>query len=75
MIRIIYQREKCIGCNACTEASKFRWRLSRKDGKSILIDSIKKRNFHIAIAGDDEWEANKTAAENCPVKIIKLEKV
>ncbi|NUM31124.1 MAG: ferredoxin [Bacteroidetes bacterium] len=75
MIRIIFQREKCIGCNACTEAARYRWRLSRKDGKSILLDSIKKRNFYISIIGDDEWDANKIAAESCPVKIIKLEKI
>lgn len=75
MIRIIFQREKCIGCNACTEAANYRWRLSRKDGKSLLLGSEKKRNFYISIVGDDELEANKEAAKNCPVKIIKIEKI
>lgn len=75
MIRIVFQRDKCIGCNACTEAASYRWRLSRKDGKSNLIGGVKKKKFYINTVGDDEWETNKRASDNCPVKIIKLEKI
>ena len=75
MIRIVFQRDKCIGCNACTEAASYRWRLSRKDGKSNLIGGVKKKKFYINTVGDDEWETNIRASDNCPVKIIKLEKI
>ena len=75
MIRIVFQRDKCIGCNACTEAASYRWRLSRKDGKSNLIGGVKKKNFYINTVCDDEWETTIRASDNCPVKIIKLEKI
>ncbi len=75
MIRIVFQRAKCIGCNACVDAAKYRWRISRKDGKCILIGGREKKGFYTVMAGDDEWEANVKAANQCPVKIIKLEKV
>ncbi len=75
MIRIIQQRAKCIGCNACVEAARYRWRLSRKDGKCSLIGGIEKKGFVSITVGDDEWEDNKMAAKHCPVNIIKIEKI
>ncbi|MCC6600450.1 MAG: ferredoxin [Crocinitomicaceae bacterium] len=74
MIRIIHFREKCVGCNACVEAAPFRWRISRKDGKSILINSVEKKQVFSLLTGDDELSANILAANNCPVKVIKIEK-
>lgn len=75
MIRIIQYRIKCIGCNACVEASPFRWRISRKDGKSVLIGGVKKKKIYSVVIGDDEYTANLKASNNCPVKIIQLEKI
>ncbi|MCG3165344.1 MAG: hypothetical protein POELPBGB_01107 [Bacteroidia bacterium] len=75
MIRIIHFREKCVGCNACVEAAPFRWRISRKDGKSILIGGKERKNVFSLLTGEDEFLANISASENCPVKIIKLEKL
>ncbi len=40
MVRIFFQRAKCIGCNACVESNKNRWRISRADGKSTLVGGI-----------------------------------
>jgi ferredoxin len=75
MIRISQQRQKCIGCNACVEAAYYRWRMSRKDGKCTLIGGIEKKgNFHL-IAGDDEYEDNLSASRNCPVKIIRVDRI
>jgi ferredoxin len=45
MIRIIQQRIKCIGCNACVEAADYRWRISTKDGKCTLVGGVEKRGF------------------------------
>lgn len=75
MIRIVQQREKCIGCNACVEAADYRWRISRKDGKCTLIGGKNKKGFYSMVAGDDEYEDNLAAAKHCPVNIIKVEKV
>lgn len=75
MIRIIQLREKCIGCNACVEASFSRWRISRKDGKSILVGGTKKKSTFAILVGDDEYIENMRAAKNCPVNIIQVIKL
>lgn len=75
MIRITQQRNKCIGCNACVEAAFYRWRISRKDGKSTLIGGKEKNGFFNVVTGNDEYEDNIIAARNCPVNIIIVEHV
>jgi ferredoxin len=74
MVRIVQQRAKCIGCNACVEAAMYRWRLSRKDGKCTLIGATEKKGFFTVVVGDDEYDDNVSAAKHCPVNIIKVEK-
>jgi len=74
MVRIFQQRAKCIGCNACVEAAKFRWRLSRKDGKCTLVGATEKKGFYTVVVSNDEYEENEIAARHCPVNIIKIEK-
>jgi ferredoxin len=75
MIRIVQQRIKCIGCNACVEAAMFRWRVSKKDGRCTLIGAKENKGFFSVEVDDDEYDANKIASDNCPVKIIKLGKI
>lgn len=72
MIRIIFYRNKCIGCNACVEALRSRWRMSRQDGKSVLIGSKEKAGIYMVMVDDEEYLQNKKAAENCPVNIIRI---
>jgi ferredoxin len=72
MVRIIQQRNKCIGCNACVEAADYRWRISRKDGKCTLVGGIEKRGFFSVVVNDMELEDNLLAAKNCPVNIITV---
>lgn len=73
MVIISQQRAKCIGCNACVELADHRWRVSRRDGKCTLVGGIEKKGYYTAKVDDDEYEANKLAAEYCPVKIIKIQ--
>jgi len=73
MLRITYFREKCIGCGVCVEIAPFRWRMSKKDGKSTLLHSKKKNNVYQKVVDTDEEKDNKLAAENCPVNIIRLQ--
>lgn len=75
MIRIIQQRIKCIGCNACVEAADYRWRISTKDGKCTLVGGVEKRGFYSVLVNNDELEDNLKAAKNCPVNIIKIHQV
>ena len=75
MIRIIHHRAKCIGCGYCVEVASYRWRMNENDGKSDLISSKNKKEIYNLVVADDEYEDNKEAAELCPVKIIKVEKV
>ena len=75
MIKIIQQRSKCIGCNACVETSYARWVMSRKDGKSILIGSRKEKNIYHLIVGDDEYIESIKVVNNCPVKIIQVQQL
>lgn len=72
MIKIIQQREKCIGCNACVEIADYRWRISTKDGRCTLIGGIDKKGFFSVAVGNEELQDNLRAAENCPVNIIKI---
>jgi len=74
MFRIIHHRQKCIGCNACVEVAPYRWRISKKDGKSVLIEGKEKKGIYNVHASDDEFEENQIAAQNCPVNIIRIEK-
>lgn len=75
MVRIFQQRNKCIGCYACVEANKDRWRMSRRDGKSTLVGGTEKNGIFCVNVDDDEYESNQKAAMNCPVKILKVEKL
>ena len=72
MFRIIQQRAKCIGCNACVEAADYRWRISTKDGKCTLVGGLEKRGFYSVVVNEHEYEDNLKAAKNCPVNIIKI---
>ena len=75
MIRITHLRSKCIGCYGCVEVAPGRWMISGKDGKSVLIDGRGKKRIYNFVAGDDEYEMNKTAEANCPARVIRVEMV
>ena len=75
MVIITLQREKCIGCNYCVELADYRWRMSKKDGKSNLIGSENRKGFYTVKVGDEELDENMRAAEACPVNIIKVKQI
>lgn len=75
MFQIIFHRNKCIGCNACVEAAPERWRVSKKDGRCTLIEGKEKKGIYRALVNMDEYDQNVQAANNCPVKVIQIEKV
>ena len=75
MIQIIFQRNKCIGCNYCIELAPDRWAMNKKDGKSVLLESRNKKGFFSAEVHDDEYKVNNLIAKVCPVKIIHINKL
>jgi|TARA_B100001964_G_scaffold204839_1_gene234849 ferredoxin len=75
MIQITYQRGKCIGCNYCIELAPERWKMNKKDGRSLLLGAKNKRGFYTVKVDDIEYEANKASAKVCPMKIIHINKL
>jgi len=75
MIQITYQRGKCIGCNYCIELAPERWRMNKKDGRSLLLGAKNKKGFYTVNVDDIEYEANKASAKVCPMKIIRIYKL
>ena len=73
MIIVTLQRKKCIGCNYCEELAKDFFRMSKKDGKTVLINSVDKKGFFTLRIKDNSYYENlKKASEVCPVKIISV---
>ncbi|MBV6442541.1 MAG: ferredoxin [Haliscomenobacteraceae bacterium CHB4] len=73
MIRIVFQRRKCIGCNACVEQAPAHWVMSQKDGKSYLRKSVKKGEYYVKHISAPECEENLRAARYCPARIIRVQ--
>lgn len=72
MVIITHQRNKCIGCNYCAEIAHARWRMSKKDGKAVLLGATDRKGFHTVKVGNEEFDENLRAADACPVNIIKV---
>lgn len=73
MVIITLQRDKCIGCNYCAEFAPEFFRMSKKDGKSVLLKSVNKKGFHtLKTPIYEALEVNEKAAKACPVNIISV---
>lgn len=50
--------------------------MSKKDGKSVLLNAVEKKGIYTLKLPDDDqaYEDNKKAAEACPVKIIQVKR-
>lgn len=70
-MKIILEREKCIGCRSCQVLCPKYFELI-EDGKSHLINSKRKsKNEELEV---EKIDCIKEAAEACPVQIIKIAK-
>ncbi|WGH25085.1 MAG: ferredoxin [Candidatus Shikimatogenerans bostrichidophilus] len=75
MLTIIYKRKKCIGCNSCVLVCPLFFSMSKIDGKSVLLKSIKKKENYILKGIDNVFFNNLIKAKKiCPVKIINIVK-
>lgn len=71
-MKILFYRNKCIGCNYCVEAWPERWAMSKRDGKCVLIGGKEKGGVHQVEVGEHERAGNEQAAEVCPVDVIRI---
>ena len=70
-MKIIHEREKCIGCGSCVAVCPKYWEMA-EDGKSKLLGSkadSKSGNFELEI---EDIKCNQGAADSCPVQCIKI---
>ncbi|TVZ26253.1 ferredoxin [Gillisia sp. Hel_I_86] len=76
MVIVTLQRNKCIGCNYCVEMASLQFQMSKKDGKSVLLNSIEKKGFFTLKSHDNSiFEDCLQAQKACPVKIITVKQV
>lgn len=72
MPKLIYYRDKCIGCGTCHQRQPWHWRMSKKDGKAVLLGSIEKKNIHQLPIHSSDIEASEATILACPARSIKL---
>ena len=76
MVIITLQRDKCIGCNYCAEFAPEYFRMSKKDGKSVLLRGVDKKGFFtLKTPQMDALEPCEKAAKACPVNIISVKNI
>ena len=75
MIVVSQNRKKCIGCNYCVELAQEFWRMSKRDGKSVLIGASEKKGMYTVKLENESYGANEAAAKACPVNIIKMKQL
>ena len=73
MAKVIHYRRNCIGCNSCVEHCPEHWEMDGEDGKSVLKGSKGKNHIYVKDISEIDGVANKKAAKDCPVGIIKVE--
>lgn len=72
MPKIIYYRENCIGCSMCQERQPGLWRMSKKDGKAVLLQSIQKKKIHQLQIHEASLQEMREVAQACPAAVIKI---
>lgn len=72
MNKIVYYRNRCIGCGICYEQQPTLWRMSKKDGKATLLKSTEKKGVYVSPVNNTIQQKTMGVAKACPVKIIKI---
>ncbi|TJY34718.1 ferredoxin [Pontimicrobium aquaticum] len=76
MVVVTLQRNKCIGCNYCVELAPNQFRMSKKDGKSVLLHAKDKKGFFTLKSYDHIiFDDCEKAAKACPVNIISVKDI
>lgn len=72
MPKIIYYRNKCIGCGICYEFQPDNWVMSKKDGKAVLLNASSKKDIYTLPVNDEAAAICQFLVKACPVNIIKI---
>jgi len=72
-MKVIQNRDKCIGCGACEQCAPKFWQMS-DDGKATLKGSKEVKGKYVREINKDEVAENQEAADTCPVGAIEVEK-
>ena len=73
MVVVTLQRDKCIGCNYCVELAAEFFQMSKKDGKTVLLNSQNNKGFYTLKTPRTEiLDVCEAASKACPVKIIQV---
>ena len=72
-MKIILEREKCIGCGSCALICPKHFKME-EDGKSHLIDSETNPNTKNQELDLKNLDCIEDASSSCPVGIIKIKK-
>ena len=72
-MKIIHQREKCIGCGSCVALCPKFFEMG-EDGKATLKGAEKEEKTGLFELKIKEIDCAKDAATACPVEIIKIER-
>jgi len=73
LLIISLQRAKCIGCNFCHEVAPDQFRMSKKDGKAVLLNARDRNGFHtLKLTDETPYEQVLKTQESCPSKIIQV---
>ncbi|TSC75540.1 MAG: hypothetical protein G01um101430_382 [Parcubacteria group bacterium Gr01-1014_30] len=77
-IRVVYNREGCIGAAACELAAPKFWKLG-KDNKADLAQAklnpeTLKYELEVEVT-EEELKALKESADSCPVQVIEISEI
>ncbi len=72
-MKVVFFRNKCIGCGSCVQVLPKRWQISRLDGKSNLIGASSKNSAFVLDTTELERAGFEECMINCPVNIIRIE--
>jgi len=77
MPKIIHDKNKCIGCQACVAVCSKFFQMDNEDGKTMLVFNGKKVKYNennIAELEVDKLDCAEEAQAVCPTGAIKIEK-
>jgi len=75
-IKVTIERDSCIGDMVCVNLCPDVFEMNPEDGKSQIVAKwrVDPNDLSTGLVDDSLEECVKSAAESCPVSIIKLEK-
>jgi ferredoxin len=72
MPKIIHYPRKCIGCGICQQMQPDVWRISKTNGKAVLLQARVKNGVQQLMIHPSLKPLSEQVARACPANIIKL---